>query len=225
MCPPSSPCEPSRERCLPLALQTSASEIVPTVGFSVERFSKGGMTFEAFDMSGVVSPRRRSPLIWQRHYVCYVWWGACAGRAGTVPVAVGTVLQGRGGHHLCGGQLRQDSRVCCQGVTVASMLPCCVFGVHAVCVCRQGVAIASMLPCCVFSVHALCVCVAKVRQSLACCLESLACCLAVYLVCTLCVCVCVCVCVAKVCKSLACCLAVCLVCTLCVCVCVCVCVG
>ena len=35
-------------------LQSTASEIVPTVGFSVERFSKGGMTFDAFDMSGVV---------------------------------------------------------------------------------------------------------------------------------------------------------------------------
>jgi hypothetical protein len=35
-------------------MQSSSSEIVPTVGFSVERFTKGGTTFEAFDMSGVV---------------------------------------------------------------------------------------------------------------------------------------------------------------------------
>jgi hypothetical protein len=36
------------------SMQSSSSEIVPTVGFSVERFTKGGTTFEAFDMSGVV---------------------------------------------------------------------------------------------------------------------------------------------------------------------------
>ena len=35
-------------------VQSSTLEVVPTVGFSVEHFSKGGLVFEAFDMSGVV---------------------------------------------------------------------------------------------------------------------------------------------------------------------------
>ena len=41
-----------------------ANEVTPTVGFNVDTFSKGGVTFTVFDMSGAGRYRN----LWEQHY-------------------------------------------------------------------------------------------------------------------------------------------------------------
>ena len=40
--------------------QSTSTEVVPTVGFSVEEFAKGNLGFTVFDMSGQVLPARHT---------------------------------------------------------------------------------------------------------------------------------------------------------------------
>ena len=61
---------PSRSQAVP-------QEVVPTVGFSVEEFSKNGLAFTVFDMSG----QGRYRNLWEHYYkvcVCACKRGACA---------------------------------------------------------------------------------------------------------------------------------------------------
>ena len=47
--------------------QSTAAEVVPTVGFSVEEFAKGNLGFTVFDMSG----QGRYRNLWEHYYkVC-----------------------------------------------------------------------------------------------------------------------------------------------------------
>ena len=50
-----------------VARQSTAAEVVPTVGFSVEEFAKGNLGFTVFDMSG----QGRYRNLWEHYYkVC-----------------------------------------------------------------------------------------------------------------------------------------------------------
>jgi len=44
--------------------QTTPSDVVPTVGFSVEEFTRNGLTFTVFDMSG----QGRYRNLWEHYY-------------------------------------------------------------------------------------------------------------------------------------------------------------
>ena len=46
---------------LPSPPQSTSTEVVPTVGFSVEEFAKGNLGFTVFDMSGQVLPGDAHP--------------------------------------------------------------------------------------------------------------------------------------------------------------------
>ena len=46
---------------LPSPRQSTSTEVVPTVGFSVEEFAKGNLGFTVFDMSGQVLPGDAHP--------------------------------------------------------------------------------------------------------------------------------------------------------------------
>jgi ADP-ribosylation factor-like protein 6 len=48
----------------PLCAQSATGDVVPTVGFSVDEFTRNGLTFTVFDMSG----QGRYRNLWEHYY-------------------------------------------------------------------------------------------------------------------------------------------------------------
>ena len=76
-CAPAAPATPDPAAALACRRQSTAAEVVPTVGFSVEEFAKGNLGFTVFDMSG----QGRYRNLWEHYYkvcACACKRGACA---------------------------------------------------------------------------------------------------------------------------------------------------